>query len=246
MNPDWPHPANIADFSYSRLSHFELFRDLPFRSHNVGDPDPATCDLKVYQDYLTYCFIRRSVPGGARILEVGGGDSRILRFLSTEYECWSADKCEGFGNGPVQFTSPHYRTVFDYVGSFNRELPDAYFDLVFSISALEHTPEDQEVFANILADINRVLKRGRPSFHCFDAVLYADGTSWVNGLIPYLGANAPLTTPVAPMREIQNNSDTYVMSQAAYDATWQSITGVPYSVFGRPLSINLCWTSPQR
>ena len=170
MNPHWPGPDNIAEFSYSRLPHFELFRGLPFQSYNVGDPDPAICDLKVYQDYLVYCFIKRNVPAGARILDVGGGDSRVLKFLSAEYECWNVDKCEGLGNGPVRFTSPHYRIVYEYLGAFSPELPEGYFDLVFSISALEHTPEVQATRENILADIHRVLKGGRPSFHCFDAV----------------------------------------------------------------------------
>jgi len=75
MPTEWPTPGNIAEFSYSRLSSFDLFRGLPFKSYNVGDPDPAICDLKVYQDYPTYCFISRNVPKGSRVLEVGGGDS---------------------------------------------------------------------------------------------------------------------------------------------------------------------------
>jgi hypothetical protein len=36
-HPLWPTPATIVDFSYSKLSHFELFRGLPFQSYNVGD-----------------------------------------------------------------------------------------------------------------------------------------------------------------------------------------------------------------
>lgn len=97
--PLWPTPANIVEFSYSRLSHFDLFRGLPFQSYNVGDPDPAICDLKVYQDYLTYCFIHRNVSPGSRILDVGGGDSRILRFLSSEYECWNHTRNASRGSG---------------------------------------------------------------------------------------------------------------------------------------------------
>lgn len=240
-NMNWPSRENISDFSYSKLSHFALFKNLPFQSYNVGDPDPAICDLKVYQDYLTYCFIRRNVPPGARILEIGGGDSRILKFFSNEYECWNADKCEGLGNGPVKFTSPHYRIVYDYVGSFNRELPDAYFDFVFSISALEHTPEDQGVRVNVLKDMNRVLKPGCFSFHCFDAILRPAGRSWVNGLIPYLYANAPLQTKLPPLAEIEANPDTYAMSQQAYEANWQPITKDPYEKFGRAFSLNLLW-----
>lgn len=241
----WPQPQNIASFGHSKLSHFELFRGLPFQSYNVGDPDPAICDLKVYQDYLTYSFIRRNIPPGAKVLEVGGGDSRILRFFAREYECWNADKCEGLGNGPVQFTSPHYRIVYDYVGSFNPELPDRYFDFVFSISALEHTPEDQTVREKVLADIHRVLKPGGLSFHCFDAILRPAGRSWVNGLVPYLQQSAPVLTPPPQLESIATDPDTYCMSRSAYEANWQPITKAPYESFGRPFSLNLMWVNPR-
>lgn len=244
MNPNWPSPENIADFSYSKLSHFDLFANLPFKSYNVGDPDPAICDLKVYQDYLTYCFILRNIPKGARILEVGGGDSRVLKYFSKDYECWNADKCEGLGNGPIKFTSPHYRIVYDYVGTFNPELPDHHFDFVFSISALEHTPEDQAIRVNVLKDMNRVLKPGCPSFHCFDSILRPAGKSWVNGLIPYLYANAPLQTKNAPLAEIAADPDLYAMSRQAYETNWQPITKDSYEKFGRAFSINLCWIAP--
>jgi hypothetical protein len=244
MNPNWPTPENIADFSYSKLSHFDLFANLPFKSYNVGDPDPAICDLKVYQDYLTYCFILRNIPKGARILEVGGGDSRVLKYFSKDYECWNADKCEGLGNGPIKFTSPHYRIVYDYVGSFNPELPNNHFDFVFSISALEHTPEDANIRVNVLKDMNRVLKPGCPSFHCFDSILRSAGKSWVNGLIPYLYANAPLQTKNAPLAEIAADPDLYAMSRQAYETNWQPITKDSYEKFGRAFSINLCWIAP--
>jgi hypothetical protein len=242
MHPDWPTPANIAQFSYSRLSCFNLFRGIPFRSFNGDDPDPAICDLKVYQDYLTYCFIRRNVPKGSRILEIGGGDSRILKFFAQDFECWNADKCDGLGNGPIKFTSPHYRIVYDYVGSFNPELPDTYFDFVFSISALEHTPEDQTMRVNVLKDIDRVLKPGSPTLHCFDAILRPAGQSWVNGLIPYLYANAPVQTRFTPLSEIEADPDTFVMTQNAYEVHWQPSTNESYEKFGRPFSINLFWT----
>jgi len=237
-------PANMGDFSYSKRSHFRLFRGLPFKSYNVDDPDPAICDLKVYQDYLIYCFIRRNVPPGSRILEVGGGDSRILKQFTNDYECWNADKCEGLGNGPVRFASPHYRIVYDYVGSFNPELPDAHFDFVFSISALEHTPEDQQTRVNVLSDINRVLKPGCPSFHCFDAILRPEGNSWVNGLITHVYATQSLLTRFVPPAVIEADPDTYFMSQQAYEANWQPITRAPYEEFGKVLSFNLFWVAP--
>ena len=185
------------------------------------------------------------MPLGSRILDVGGGDSRILKFFSNDYECWNADKCEGLGNGPIKFSSPHYRIVYDYVGSFNPELPDNYFDFVFSVSALEHTPDDQDVRANVLKDINRILKPGCPSLHCFDASPRPAGNLWVNNLVPYLYANAPLQTRFVSLAEIEADPDTFAMSEHTYEAYWQPITKVPYGDFGRPFSVNLFWTAAQ-
>ena len=86
-----------------------------------------------------------------------------------------------------------------------------------------------------------MLKPGCPSFHCFDSILRPAGRSWVNGLIPYLYANAPLLTRLAPLAEIEQNLDTYAMSRQAYEANWQPITKDPYKTFGRAFSINLHW-----
>jgi hypothetical protein len=245
ISNQWPSSANMTEFSYSKLSHFELFRNLPFVSYNVGDPDPAICDLKVYQDYLTYCFIARNIPPGSRILEIGGGDSRILRYFSEQHECWNIDKYEGIGAGPVEFTSPHYRIVYDYIGEHSTELPDHYFDLVFSISALEHTPgESPAVYERILKDIHRVLKPKCPSFHCFDAVLRTAGKSWMHDLVFYLQDHVPLQMQLAPLDDIAADSDTYAMSQLAYDALWQYTLNQSYAEFGRPFSLNLLWFAP--
>jgi len=146
-------------------------------------------------------------------------------------------------NGPTEFTSQHFRIVYDYVGSFNLELPDHHFDFVFSISALEHTPEEEQTQVNVLADINRVMKPGCPSFHCFDAILRPAGNSWVNGLIPYIYATQSLKTHFVPLAEIEADPDTYFMSQQAYEANWQPFTYEPYEKFGQAFSINLCWTA---
>ncbi len=237
-----PCPENIADFSVSKLGHFELFKGLPFQSYNVGDPDPVICDLKVYQDYLMYCFIVANVPKGSRILDVGGGDSRVLKFFSKDYECWNVDKCEGLGNGPVRFTSPHYRIVYDYLGTGNPELPDQYFDFVFSISALEHTPEDPAIREGIVKDINRILKPGCPSFHLFDCIWRPNGKTWINGLIPHFYRTTPVRTRFESPEESERDADTFFMSEKAFDSSWGAILKTNYRDYGRPYSQNVFWT----
>ena len=64
-------------------------------------------------------------------------------------------------------------------------------------------------------------KPGSLSLHCFDSFLRPAGRSWVNRLIPYLYANAPLQTRFVPFAEIEADPDTYAMSQHTYEADWQ-------------------------
>ena len=104
-----------------------------------------------------------------------------------------------------------------------------------SISALEHSREDVAVRANVLEDINRVLKPRCPSSPCFDAILRPRGRSWVDGLIPYLYANAPVQNRLVPLAEVDTDPDTYSMSRQTHGANWQPITKDSYETFGRPL-----------
>ncbi len=160
----------FEDFSIAKKQHFKLF----FKSSRelYGEGPDLECNLKIYQDLLVYTFIREHIPAGSRLLEVGGGDSRVLDKLSEQYECWNLDKLEGLGYGPCLLESPPYRLVKAYAGDFAHELPDNYFDIAFSISALEHTPpDDPELYGRIAADIDRVLKKGAYSLHCIDVVL---------------------------------------------------------------------------
>jgi hypothetical protein len=244
--PSPPSAANIAEFSVSRLEHFKLFEGVPFKSYNVGDPDPASCDLKVYQDHLIYSFIVANVPKGSRLLEVGGGDSRILKFFSRDYECWNVDKCEGLGNGPQGFVSPHFKIVYDYLGTSNPELPSGHFDFVFSISALEHTPEEQGIREAIGRDIDRVIKPGCPSFHLFDCIWRPDGKSWVNGLIPYFYRTKPVLTRFVPPTGLENDPGVYFMAEEPFNAWWAPLVGSQYRDYGRPFSQNVLWRAPGR
>lgn len=240
MNPSWPNPDNIGYFSYSKRSHFELFKGLSFKSYNSGDPDPAICDLKVYQDYLMYCFIEARVPKHSKILEVGGGDSRVLKFISKDYECWNVDKCEGLGNGPLQFKSDDYRIVYDYLGSESREIPGRYFDFIFSISALEHTPDDEGVRNGIVSDLKRVIKPGGKQFHLFDITLKEEHL-WQNKLIHTFFDVFPVRTLPVTKALLHADPDTYFMARAAYDHAWARLTKQSYDECGWPLSLNLFW-----
>ena len=196
------------------------------------------CDLKRYQDLFMLKFIQQEIPSGSKILEVGGGDSRILRHLSGKYECWNIDKFAGNGNGPTQVPQVDYRIVVDYMGSFNEELPDGYFDLVFSISALEHLPwGDAKIYNNVINDINRVLKIGCYSLHLMDFVL---GVS-ENPFFKFIFNNQKCLNRYMSYECMFNDQDIYYMSENVYNKSWIHITKKSYAQFGKPSSYNILW-----
>lgn len=105
---------------------------------NPSPPGPPGL-LKHIQD--SFILSVMSELEGARILEFGGGDSRVLDTLSRNNECWIVDKFEGVGNGPVGvIRRPQSRLVRAFVGEFSKEIPENYFDYAFSISVMEHIP----------------------------------------------------------------------------------------------------------
>lgn len=235
-------PGHFGEFIYSRCSHFDLFRaqhlDIALFDRRV---DPEDADLKVYQDLLVFAFIMANLPPGSRMLDVGGGESRILEYFKREYECWNIDKLEGVGNGPTELEAKGIKLVRDYMGNFNPELPDGYFDLVFSISTLEHVPQDDpRLFESILADINRVLRPGGYSLHCLD-VVWGPGRVWTNPILHHLYKYARPVTPFVPFEAMTGDPDLYVMSEAYFGKTWQKTTGKTYQEFGKPLSYNILW-----
>lgn len=232
-------PNYISYYVYAKKSHFEAFRGLDIALY--GKPiDHAKSDLKRYQDLLALTFIASNIPQGAKILEVGGGHSRVLAHLAGRYECWNVDKFEGLGNGPKALPQSGYRIIQDYLGSNNPELPDNYFDLVFSISALEHTPKDEHLFQNILYDMNRVLKNGGASFHLIDVVLIHKKIR-ANPIVQYLFKHSAPGNPMPEPDMMRADQDLYTMSQSAYDKKWKTVVKKPYEEFGQPTSINIYW-----
>jgi glycosyltransferase involved in cell wall biosynthesis/ADP-heptose:LPS heptosyltransferase/predicted O-methyltransferase YrrM/ubiquinone/menaquinone biosynthesis C-methylase UbiE len=228
------------EFTYSKKRHFPFLQSaaLALYGHPVN---PATCDLKRYQDLLVFEFIKRHVPKGSRILDVGGGDSRILNHFYRDYECWNIDPLEGAGNGLRQLDPKgRYKLVQDYMGKFNPQLPNDYFDFVFSISALEHAGEDAQTLANIRDDIHRVLKPGGYSFHLFDSVIRPDQV-WIHKLVPTLFSTQRTSNRWVEPSVLTADPDLYTMTKAAYEGGWMSVTKQSYESFGKPFSYQVLW-----
>ncbi|MCX6722007.1 MAG: methyltransferase domain-containing protein [Candidatus Staskawiczbacteria bacterium] len=231
------------DFTYSKRSHFRLL-DKYSLELNKKRIDIDDADLKRYQDLLVFSFIKNHIPVGSKILDIGGGNSRILSYFKNKYECWNVDKFEGNGSGPTKIYNPGYSVVVDYIGNFNHILPDNYFDFVFSISTLEHVPrEDDILYKKINDDINRVLKPKGYSLHCID-VTNRGGKVWSNNILHYFFKNNQTVNKFIPFDKMVENSDLYYMSEKAYYKTWYKNSKKSYDDMGKPFSCNILWQKP--
>jgi ubiquinone/menaquinone biosynthesis C-methylase UbiE len=235
---------NFSDYTYSKVSHFDIFRKLNYDIElykNEKVVDPKSSPVKDYQDLLVFSYIKNILKPNSRILEVGGGNSRIINHFSHIHECWNIDKLEGCGNGPTDIDSTGFRLVRDYIGNFSRELPDDYFDLVFSISALEHVPEkDPQLFNKIKADIDRVLKPNGLSLHCLDVVLRGNSVC-ANRLLPFLFKEASPVNNFISFEELLKDPDVFSMSKETYDMFAKRFTRREYEEFGKLMSYNILW-----
>lgn len=144
------------------ISKKEYFNALD-SNFTSGNPN-----LKDIQDGFIYSLLKDY--SGKKIAEMGGGVSRILKRLRDKNECWNIDKLEGRAVGPIG-SSPlrNIRLIKAYVGDFSGDIPENYFDVVFSISVIEHNKKED--LENAFRDIYRILKSGGKSFHAIDTFL---------------------------------------------------------------------------
>lgn len=233
---------DIDDFTYSKISHFNLFKNSSVELYGKLIKIQE-CDLKVYQDLFVYSFIKKHINKGSRILEVGGGDSRVLKALNSSYECWNVDKLEGVGNGPLIVEGAEYKFVEEYIGDFSEKIPNNYFDFTFSISALEHVKEDETVFYNILSDLDRIMKTKTMSLHCFDIVVKPESV-WSNIFVNYIFDRITTLNKFSPFQDIRQDDDAFYVSEATFSSLWEPIVKKNFIEFGRPMSYNILWEKP--
>jgi SAM-dependent methyltransferase len=201
-------------------------------------------DLKdVQRPWILKALLGR-LPRGARLLEIGGGDAWVADLLARlGYETWLVDPYDGRDGGPADFERlrSRYPKVHFIRGVFPealRQMSDASFDCIFSISVLEHIPDDA---------IGRVVEglyaytRGGFTIHAIDHVLKGAGAE------AHLAKLATIVTGLGIGRgdldrlleRLNDDPDSYFLSAEAHNR-WRGTT--PYQQFPmrRVVSIHLC------
>ncbi len=124
--------------------------------------------LKTAQDLGVYQHLRDL--RGQKIAEVGGGASRILHRIAGANTCYNIEKFEGADGGPaeeIEIDGVENKKVF--LGEFSDDLQPDFFDVVFSVSVVEHVPND--MLGLFLDDGIRILKPGGLFLHAIDVYI---------------------------------------------------------------------------
>lgn len=136
-------------------------------------------DLKNVQRPWAVKAVLACAPPPARVLEIGGGEPIVSGLLSDlGYDATLIDPYDGFGNGPTEYAGyvdcfPGVRIVRDYLARDTNLFRRATFDVVVSVSVLEHIRA--EPLDSCFAAIADVLVPSGASIHCFDFVLEGHG-----------------------------------------------------------------------
>ena len=152
--------------------------------------------LKNAQDLAIYRLVREL--NDLDIAEIGGGNSRILERLARHNRCANIEKFEGRDLGPKgPVALQNVCNINSYVGDFDVQLPDAGFDLVFSISVVEHV-ETAKLDAFFL-DSLRILRPGGRFIHAIDIYVAEEPTRYMVDRFERYRAWLGVTNQVRPI-----------------------------------------------
>jgi len=250
---------NGVDIDFSAVTFLKksLLRDLisaDVDSQLLGKKlDPNHSSLKSYVDLLLLYFVKKEIPKGARLLEIGGSNSRVLERLKNDYECWNLDKFEGKFDGAKRIGKSQEGTkvVLDYIGKFSNELPLNYFDFVFSNSVFEHIREGEFSFEDVINDLKRVSKNSTYHFHTFDIRLKDKKEVRIYELALNLLDSTHCVNRLPNLKNLLRDKDVYCLSEKFLNEVRlpfiqrrkPEMKEVKHVNYGRPTSLQLIWKS---
>ena len=156
-------------FDYARVSALYEYMD--------ADMYLAGCSIKGHNRPSVLSNV--DFQPGQRVLGVGEAYSELPAHIATTFGCevWVVDDFgmtsneEGLWSrwgdpAELQQKYPQVRYVHERIGTPSDTIPDGYFDVVFSVSTLEHIPAAD--IPAVFAHMNRCLRPGGVSYHTID------------------------------------------------------------------------------
>lgn len=206
----------------------------------------ANNDMKDVQRPWMLKSVLGRVRRGGRLLEIGAGDPIVADLLSRlGYDVWVVDPYDGRDGGPAEFDA--LRRRYPRLHFVRSTFPDGMdsaqegsFDCVYSISVLEHIPD--EAVASVCEGILRFSQDGRSwSIHAVDHVLLGNGAAEHRAKLSHFAdafgvASAELSTM---FERLERDPNAYFLSAEGHNR-WRGAT--PYDQFPmrRCVSVQLC------
>jgi glycosyltransferase involved in cell wall biosynthesis len=223
--------ATVADFCDS-VEHLRKIA-----THN-GDLKDAQ------RPWMLKAILAHVAPGG-RLLEIGAGEPFVADLLSSlGYDVWVVDPYDGFGNGPTEFELfksryPKLRFLRQYFSGADDQLPKHGFDCIYSISVLEHVPDD--LIPGVFNGIRACLRRDGWTIHAIDHVLRGDGAASHLDKLQVVAARCGVSPEDLnyELAAAAADTETYYLSAEGHNR-WRGST--PYSDFPMRvcISVQLC------
>lgn len=200
----------------NQLGYYSHYLELKRKYPGLSFDYPRDWSLKEYGTLFVYDQI--TANGAKRVLEVGCGYdtffARHMNQIGVEY--WNIDKANahlGIGKNETRFLSVvaereklGARHVDGFLGDAIPELPDAWFDLVFSMSVIEHI--DDAFMPNVTREILRILRPGGFSAHSIDVYPRSIKAKQWHSCMKATGFDVPL--PFYDKWEFEGNHTTFI------------------------------------
>ena len=233
---------DFNDFSFSKKSHFRIFHEYNVDHTLYGKRiEPDDSDIRIYQNLLIYTFVILNLDKGSKIIELGNDYSPVFEKLKLDYECWKFVK-------PIELKNK-FETIEDISDDLinkpdikeSEKLKLHYFDLVYSISALESLPESEVSLKETALNIRNFLKPMGFSINCFTNALNKDNVVWSHKLINYIYEKESTVNSFIDNSKIIHDNDLFIISEKYFNEYLKIHTGVTFQEFGKMYSYNVFW-----
>ena len=200
-------------------------------------------DLKNVQRPWMIKAIIATIPFGGKLVEIGAGEPKVADILNKlGYDVTIIDPYDGTGNGPIEYNYfkkkyPNLNIIKNYFENGITFLDNESYDCVYSISVLEHVPEEK--IPEIFNGIRKIVKPGGFSIHCIDHVVMGNGAKEHDEKIRLI-VNEHTLLPVFDRILTQSKDDveTYYLSAEGHNL-WRGTIKYEEFPFRRVISVQI-------
>lgn len=227
----------IQEESYSTVKDFYDSLD------NLKEFCNLNGDLKNVQRPWMIKAVIAKVKKGGKILEIGAGEPIVANFLSSlGYDVTIIDPYDGNGNGPKEYEYfknkyPNLKIIRKYFNDNITDLAEGSFDCIYSISVLEHVPNDR--IKNVFDGIKKYLKKEGCTIHNIDHVLLGKGKEKHYENLKNIFEELKIENKLDDLlHQSKDDVETYFLSAEGH-RLWKGNTSYEEFPFRRVVSINL-------